>query len=246
MATGSTTPAEIEGLSAPDIADLERYLDATRSALLFARKVLLVEGPAELFLIPPLVKRVMNVDFERHGISVVPIHGVHFAPYAKLFGPNALRKRCAIVTDGDLVPSDSEPAKEGAEDANEGPRVLQGDHLKEFENDYLRVFSCATTFERTLAIPGLLDLLSACSLELPSPRLHKRIAAIIETLTKSDDPPTRSKAFEGLDSAVLGAAKRFGKARFAQVASKHTLNATEIPDYIRSAVEWLVADGPNA
>ena len=63
MATGSTTPAEMKGLSAPDIANLERYLDATRSALLFARKVLLVEGPAELFLIPRLVKRVMNVDF---------------------------------------------------------------------------------------------------------------------------------------------------------------------------------------
>jgi putative ATP-dependent endonuclease of OLD family len=42
-----------------DVSDLERYLDATKSNLLFARKVMLVGGAAEVFLIPPLVKAVM-------------------------------------------------------------------------------------------------------------------------------------------------------------------------------------------
>ena len=107
MATDATVASAIPGLTGPDKADLERYLDATRSTLLFARKVLLVEGPAELFLIPPLVKKVMNVDLDGHGISVVPIHGVHFQPYAKLFCGEGLNKQCAILTDGDLVPSDS-------------------------------------------------------------------------------------------------------------------------------------------
>ena len=48
----------------------------------------------------------------------------------------------------------------------------------------------------------------------------------------------------GRDS-VLRTAKRFGKARFAQVTSKHVGSATSIPDYIRRALEWLMADAPN-
>ena len=41
-------PAASHSLSAADIQDLERYLDATKSNLLFARRVMLVEGAAEL------------------------------------------------------------------------------------------------------------------------------------------------------------------------------------------------------
>ena len=40
------------GLGAQEIADLERYLDATRAELLFAKGIIFVEGAAELFLIP--------------------------------------------------------------------------------------------------------------------------------------------------------------------------------------------------
>ena len=45
-------PTTIPALAPQDVADLERYLDSTRSSLLYARKVLLVEGPAEQFVIP--------------------------------------------------------------------------------------------------------------------------------------------------------------------------------------------------
>jgi putative ATP-dependent endonuclease of OLD family len=43
----------------------------------------------------------------------------------------------------------------------------------------------------------------------------------------------------GLSDKVLNTAKRFGKARFAQVLSKHINLAEEMPDYIRNAVDWL-------
>ncbi|MEJ0022785.1 MAG: AAA family ATPase [Alphaproteobacteria bacterium] len=49
-AVASSMPVVDADLKDNEIADLERYLDATRSNLLFARKVMLVEGPAELFL----------------------------------------------------------------------------------------------------------------------------------------------------------------------------------------------------
>jgi putative ATP-dependent endonuclease of OLD family len=94
-AIASSVPASDADLAVDDIRDLERYLDATRSNLLFARKVILVEGPAELFLIPALLKQVKGIDLEREGVSIVPIYGVHFDVYAKLFSESSLPKRCA-------------------------------------------------------------------------------------------------------------------------------------------------------
>ncbi len=51
--------------------DLGRYLDATRSELVFARRVVLVEGFAEQVLLPLAAP----VDFDELGVSVCPIHG---------------------------------------------------------------------------------------------------------------------------------------------------------------------------
>jgi len=237
VATSATVASAIPGLIAPEISDLERYLDATRSTLLFARKVMLVEGPAELFLIPLLVKQVMGIDLERQGISVIPIHGVHFQPYAKLFCEAGLKKKCAILTDGDLVPSDSAFVDDADTDI---PAELRIDQIKCFENAYLKVFNCDTTFERTLAIPGMLPVLERTASELGAPLIRARIAAAITALSTARTAKARSRALEGLDSAILNTAKRFGKARFAQVASKHVQLATELPNYIRKAINWLI------
>jgi len=44
------------GLEAQEVADIERYLDVTRGEMLFGRAVILVEGDAELYLLPVLAK----------------------------------------------------------------------------------------------------------------------------------------------------------------------------------------------
>jgi putative ATP-dependent endonuclease of OLD family len=131
-AIASAVPAYDAGLAEPEIQDLQRYLDATRSNLLFARKVMLVEGPAELFLIPALLKKVKGIDLERQGVSVIPIYGVHFDVYAKLFSETSLPKKCAIITDGDLKPSDAMPDLKGEDDLPAPP------DLKALENDHVR------------------------------------------------------------------------------------------------------------
>src|ERR1700730_12243201 len=88
----------------------------------------------------------MGIDLDRSGISVIPIYGVHFDVYAKLFSESSLPKRCAIVTDGDLKPSDADPNIEGEDELPEMP------DLKELENDYVKVFACQTTFERAITL----------------------------------------------------------------------------------------------
>ena len=223
---------EDEALETREIEDLERYLDATRGVLLFARKVILVEGPTELFLIPAIVKQVMKADLDSLGISVIPIYGIHFSAYAKLFGLNAIRKKCAIIADGDLKASDAEGI-----DEDDGDEISKPD-LKELQNDYVKVFSCKTTFERALTRQGTLLMLAKAAKELGLSNVAKRIAKYYTDLSAKED----TEKLKEVRDLVLRTAKRVGKARFAQVSSKHVELAEVVPDYIRKAIEWLIKD----
>jgi putative ATP-dependent endonuclease of OLD family len=220
-----------------DIQDLERFLDATKSNLLFARKVMLVEGPAELFLIPPLVKQVMGVDLDRAGVSVIPIYGVHFDVYAKLFCADCLPKKCAIIADGDLKPSDSHPER-AEEDEDELPPPPD---LKDLESDHVKVFSCETTFERAVTMGGTLPMFAAAAEELGAPIVAKKLRDGFAALRDPDlDPAARFKILTPLRSSILSTANRIGKARFAQVAARHVDQATVLPVYIKTAVTWVI------
>lgn len=225
----SCVPADDAGLETEEIRDLERYLDATRGTLLFARKVILVEGPAELFLIPAIVRQVMKVDLDGIGVSIIPIYGVHFSAYTKLFGPGAAKKKCAIIADGDLKSSDAEEMEEDDED--EIPRP----DLEGLQNDYVKVFSCTTTFEREMTNAKTLLMFSKAAKELGLTNAAERMKKYQEALSVGKD---KEKLKEARD-LVLRTAKRVGKARFAQVSSKHVGLAEGMPKYIREAIGWL-------
>jgi putative ATP-dependent endonuclease of OLD family len=216
-------PSRAPELTAADQQDLERYLDATKSNLLFARKVMLVEGAAELLLIPPLVKEVMDIDLEREGISLVAIHGVHFAAFAKLFSAECLPKKCAIVGDADGDPEIVPVGDDVAAPANLA--LLQG--------PYVRVFVGQTTFERELTLPENLDMLAHAAGDLGAVQLRGDLD--MQDLMGGPVP-------EILKAKVLRTAKRFGKGRFAQVTARHASLAGELPQYVIDAVDWLRAE----
>ncbi len=222
--------------------DLERFLDATRSTLLYARKVLLVEGLSEVYLIPPLVKRTMGIDLERHGIAVVAIHGTHFASYAKLFGADALPKKCAIIGDFDLDPGDADPYEEGDPDTDDEDDVFISEDLQGIECDYVRVYQCLTTFERVITRPGSLSMFSSAAAHLGASKIAADLEALAELVATGEELPE-----EDLLTArrqVLSTAKRFGKARFAQVSARFVDNVdveTGLAEYIRQAITWLTA-----
>ena len=231
----SSVPAEDAGLDSAEMRDLERYLDATRSNLLFARKVMLVEGPAELFLLPALLKKVKGIDLEREGVSIIPIYGIHFDVYAKLFSADALQKKCAIIADGDLKPSDAVPDLEGEDELPVPP------DLKGLESDYVHVFACKTTFERAVTREGTLEMLARAADDLGALKVAKILRDGAETLDDevlSDDE--REELLKSLRSAVLNTAKRFGKARFSQIAARHVKEASSLPKYIVDAAKWLM------
>lgn len=225
--TLSKTPA----IDAEDIADLERYLDATKSNLLFARKVMLVEGPAELFLIPALVEAVLGINLERQGISVTSIYGVHFGVYAKLFCKGGLEKKCAIVADADLKPSDSD------DDAD----VLDGHTLVGLNGDFVQVFLGKTTFERELVCLETMNMFIEACRVLGAPQITAQLEAARDELDSHIEAEREAELLEDCRRKVLNTAKRFGKARFAQVASRFADECTALPDYITDAIDWLRA-----
>lgn len=96
-------------LDSSDYSFLERFLDATKSNLFFARGVMIVEGDAENILMPVLA-RLLNRDFAEYGVSVVNVGGVGLGRYARIFMRNdptvdgKVSVPVACVTDLDILP----------------------------------------------------------------------------------------------------------------------------------------------
>jgi len=88
---------------------LERYLDVTRAELFFARRVIFVEGAAELMMVNVLAKR-MGCDLRQHGVSLISVEGLNFDSFLPLFGYKALKIPVAVLTDADPVPPKADPA----------------------------------------------------------------------------------------------------------------------------------------
>lgn len=80
--------------------DMARYLDATRAELVFARRVMLVEGFAEQLLVPAFA-RALGMDLDKLGITVCAIHGTHFSSYVRFC--EALDIPWALLTDADIT-----------------------------------------------------------------------------------------------------------------------------------------------
>ncbi|MBL8501521.1 MAG: AAA family ATPase [Nitrosomonas sp.] len=225
------------GLNPIEIGNIQRYLDAVRSNLLFAKSVILVEGDAEEILIPILVKKVMGLSLDELGISLVNIRSTGFKNVAVLFHDTRIRKRCSIITDLDepiidttLNPDDPEPlrkSKERCQRAKElGIRRKRELESLAINNSYLEVFFAPHTFEVDFFTTGNVD---------------KAVSILNEIYV---DPITIAKAKSELESGdiaqfgkrVLTMANNLGKGWFAILLGKTIDYQTTIPDYILDAI----------
>jgi len=97
------------GLADADRRKLNRYLNATRSAMLFSPRVILAEGIAEALVLPAMASVLFPAaSAERArftGTVLVPIDGVDFAPYLRVLltadGGRRIGQRIAVITDAD-------------------------------------------------------------------------------------------------------------------------------------------------
>jgi len=82
---------------------VQRFLDATKSDMLFAQKVILVEGIAEQLLMSVFAKY-EGKSLEDNHVAVITIGGRFFDYFLHLFNsekPNTINKKIACITDRD-------------------------------------------------------------------------------------------------------------------------------------------------
>ena len=93
-------------LNKGDYLFLQRFLDVTKANLFFAQGVIMVEGDAENLLIPVLAD-ILDLNLEKHGVSVVNVGSVAFLRYSNIFKRNdgtTIGIPVSIVTDSDIEP----------------------------------------------------------------------------------------------------------------------------------------------
>lgn len=98
---------EYTQLDGDDYIFLEKYLDATKANLFFARSVIIVEGPGEALLLPTLAK-LLGYSFTDYGTSLVDVRSTGLRRYARIFQRKDQSKlldiNVACITDRDIMP----------------------------------------------------------------------------------------------------------------------------------------------
>lgn len=94
---------------------VQRFLDATKSNMLFAEKIIMVEGIAEELLIPILAEY-EGISLADNHVAVLQVGGRYFEHFLHLFdlkNPSAINRKVACITDIDPVRK-----KEGCKGSN--------------------------------------------------------------------------------------------------------------------------------
>ena len=223
-------------LSRKKIQRVERYLDAVRSTLLFAKGVMLVEGDAEQIIIPSLIKSVFGVTPDELGFSIVSMDSAFFENIAIIFDKDRIQRPCAILTDSDeaYVELPSDPATDTKEEKHirdsQTAGNLRKDKLLKFTsgNDWVELFFSDHTFE----VDFVKNDNSYEVIEVLG-EIYKNKANIQRSSAK-----LKSENISEYGKEVLRLAKKEGKGWFALLLSGYLTPETYIPKYIIQAIAF--------
>lgn len=209
---------------------LQRYLDVTRAELFFARRIVLVEGTAELFILASLAAK-FHYDLRRSSVSILSTEGLNFDCFLPLFGADAMSIKVAVLTDAD--PKDSFPAI--------GDPLVLSEAAKSIEvkrSEYISVFFAQKTLEYDLALrmanhPAMFAALK---------EVHPSIGAELEAqiATAASDAEKAKVLFCGMFARDKGAnvqKGRYAQALASQIAKKEV--AFELPSYLKDALDYI-------
>ena len=197
-------------------AYVQRYLDATRSDMFFANKLIFVEGMAEEILIPTFTKY-LGFDLAKEHVLVVNIGGRYYNHFIKLFDSRefwGINKKVACITDIDPC-CESEscyPFEYGIVDGRSYSRHADAEIAAYTDHPNIRYFRQNETYGKTLEydialhnpnckqiiVEGmsnrdeLMDLMGLSTLDELKNRMRKsyeneRIKTAIDANTKWDD-----------------------------------------------------------
>lgn len=225
------------GLDPEHCDAVQRYLDAVRCSLLFAKSVLLVEGDAEELLVPTLIKAVLGISLDELGISLINVRSTGFENLARLFHVDRIRKSCSIVTDRDAM---FFPTAPDAADS-EGEAKVKVDAIASAQDGIqrearLNAFCAGNPFVRTFYAPHTfeVDFIAAGNSRVfvkALPEIYVQAAAIARVRAELENPDLSVSG-----RAALSLAKKEGKGWFAIRLAKHIDPHVHIPGYLIDAV----------
>jgi putative ATP-dependent endonuclease of the OLD family len=220
-----------------DQRDVERYLEVTRAEVLFAKGVILVEGIAEVYLVPH-VARHLGHNLDALGISVCSVEGTHFYVIARLL--KELAVPFVVVTDLDPQWDD---------DGDEIASLAEGrvEKLLALFGDY----DDPDTFWDDAKENGIFVGNHTLEIDLLKEGADALVLTTLLALGGTKPARARAKQWEAIDvedipvEDVLKDVTAIGKGRFAQHLGSllgeldpDLQNAG--PDYIVSAIKHLV------
>lgn len=210
---------------------LQRYLDVTRAELFFARKVILVEGAAELFIVDALAEKA-GYDLKRASVSLLSTEGLNFDCFLPLFGEDALNIRVALLSDAD-PPAGAFPGAADAIVLSATAKILEA-----AKSDWVEPFFALKTLEYDLALheENRDAMLSALT------EMHPLIGAALRIEVEAVPEADRAKVlFKGMFERDKGESiqkGRYAQALAAAIAASKTLIV--IPPYIKKALDFIV------
>lgn len=245
MAKGGATSAfSLASLSvSPDESeDIERYLTATRSELLFSRGVIFVEGDAEETLLPVFAEAI-DKNLDRLGISVCNVAGVHFEAYVKLAA--SLGLPFAVVTDWDPLDGTKPPLGKArtldiwdAYAAVSGRPKLTAQQRAQWEAADFAAFSADWAHE------GI--FLNAQTFEISVANEPTLLAALLDILDGQGFGSVRTKRIAAWRSGtpvdpaqILAMVADIGKGRLGAKLAKKLPGGLTPPPYITAAIQFV-------
>lgn len=229
-----------KGLEEGKIIKLERYLDAIRSNLLFAKGVLLVEGDAEAIVIPIFIKKVLGVSLDELGISLINIGSTGFENVAQIFHNDRIKRKCAIITDLDSAIADTTISPDDDNKVITYKTKMKNSHDKGEErrerlntfsenNEWLNIYYATHTFEVDFILTGNVNESKNLCEEIYTRRLNKRLA--------KEDIESGDVSIYG--KRILTMANSNGKGWLA-IALGEIINVkTKLPEYILNALKFV-------
>jgi len=239
---------------------LQRWLDITKSILLFAKGVLMVEGIAEALVIKELTPYILRKlaienpkkkylkDLEEYGISIINLNGIYFRHFMTLFqGYN--KKEDGTFEKTDYIPikcaglTDNDPDT-AVKPTPQNPAVGKNHQLymiQDLENNsqLCRLFSNLKTFEYDLALAGN-NLIVMAEVQLALTTTNGPIKTQLKQYTQTN---WSQKTLAEKADAAFWLLERIDKGEFAQMLSQRLSESDTIftiPDYIVNAVNWLI------
>jgi len=214
---------------------LQQYLNVTRAEIFFARRIIFVEGTAELFLVEALAKKA-GYDLRKHGISIISTDGLNFDAFLPLFGDKAIQIPVAVISDADPAAPDQFPAASDTLKLSAAATTIS-----KADDSYVKCFFAQKTLEYDLALDATRRGLMLEALTEIHQQIGPELKAVVDQAATDQEKAKLlfTGMFERPESKTNVKKGQFAQA-LAQTIAESQIEI-ELPAYLKSALDFVIS-----